>query len=824
MRKFILCGLATLMMITITGVTYTNGDEKESFELNIGNGEIITTIEGEEFFIPVATGNHIIWGQKDGKATNLMSCDINTGETQQINRGSFSHIYDTYPGEMVSVSNGWVTFLKSSIVSDGDVWVCRADGTVPLKSVTTENCTKTSYPIFHGDNLYFWQNCINDEPSGIYRYNTKADETVLLYETEKSASGLFKIRVTDDYILLIDFSYSGNATLLDSTGKLIKILDYSDDDITDNNIKKATFYDIFSDTILFDRYEATIDENKKSVVSLNSFFIYDISDDEVIELGPTSEIGSTANCVRISPEIFSFIHAKEIRDLNPETREYDFTMNILSADTSIKNMMYNAPITQKYETRSNHYSSIWKNYIVYPGGDDPNNWYVNLYDAKNKTEYRITDKKGEYHYPTINEGVVSYFSERPTGDGYDLVVHRIEELEPAGEQGNVNRELEFEDGVIYVDPQNSIEQFKVADNYIIWIESDNTKSYLKSYSFETGATTILIDDLQKTKHCIHPTIMLSDNYFAIEEKLRDMVGSIVSVGKLDGTDLTRIENNYALNISLLAMEDGKVYVYEEDFSNEKNNGIYEYDIVTNETEYLFNPTYAISTLRIADGKFVVANNKIQNIHIYSRNGNIIRTLAKGNDPDKTDFYPIISNIVEMTIDEYIIFQTSVFESTGKRSFERFCYNVNTGGLWQIPFSILPRTSINNPDIFLTKEYRRSGETKPPESQLSSTNPRTRKTTAINSFERHTKKYFIGRDTSPTVYESLVGFFEYISMDAEDSSFMKNIIFFDTISEKEYQVTETPGDYSDLYLSRDRITYQEDNKIISHKFSVVEDSQ
>ena len=224
MRRFVLYGLVVLMIITTTGIIGTNADEKESFELNIGNAEIITTIEGEEFFIPIATGNHIIWGQKDSKATNLMSCDINTGETQQINRGSFSHIYGIYPGKMVSVSNGWVAFLKSSIVSDGDVWVCRADGTVPLKSVTTENCTKISYPIFHGDNLYFWQNCINDEPSGVYRYNTKADETVLLYETEKSTSGLFKIRVTDDHILLIDFSYSGNATLLDATGKLIKIL------------------------------------------------------------------------------------------------------------------------------------------------------------------------------------------------------------------------------------------------------------------------------------------------------------------------------------------------------------------------------------------------------------------------------------------------------------------------------------------------------------------------------------------------------------------------------------------------------------------------
>jgi hypothetical protein len=822
MRRFVLYGLVVLMIIATTGIIGTNADEKESFELNIGNAEIITTIEGEEFFIPVATGNHIIWGQKDGKATNLMSCDISTGKTEQINRGSFSHIYDIYPGKMVSVSNGWVAFLKSSIVSDGDVLVCKADGTVPLKSVTTENCTKTSYPIFHGDNLYFWQNCINDEPSGVYRYSTKADETVLLYETEKSTSGLFKIRTTDDHILLIDFSYSGNATLLDSTGKLIKTFDYSDDDITDNNIKKATFYDIFGDTILFDRHEATIDEDKKSIVSLNSFFTYDISDDEVVELGPTSEIGSTTNCVRISPEIFSFIHAKEIRDLNPETREYDFTMNVLSADTSIKNMTYNAPITQKYETRSNHYSSIWNNYIVYPGGDDPDNWYVNLYDAKNETEYQITEKPGAYHYPTINEGIITYFLERPTDDGYDLIVHRIEELEPAGEQGDVNRELELEDGVVCVDPKNPINWFKSLDEYLVWTELDDSKSYLKSYSFESKEVFDLVECRQRSRFDRQPSSLLSDDYYAIEEENVDTLGTKVSVGKLDGTNFTQIKNDKALSVSLLAIKNDKVYVF-QDFAGDKLDGIFEYDITSGKTEFLFDPNQKIKEFHLVGDCFVISSN-FESIIIYDKDGEIIRVLAP--EENKNTEYSSFNSVDEI-FGEYIIFKIHRYwfkSMDDYYSYDRdYCFNVITGGLWDITDLNFTSANYNNPDIFLSAKYIKSDDKKRMSFSIHTINLKTRKNFEIKNVKT-TNSYRYHRYSFVSVYESLVASYKNVPVDEDESTSLENIILYDTIAEKEYQVTETPGNFKSLYLSKDRISYLEDNQIISHKIVKVEDSQ
>ncbi|MCK5744518.1 MAG: hypothetical protein KAH30_07240 [Caldisericia bacterium] len=558
---------------------------------------------------------------------------------------------------------------------------------------------------------------------------------------------------------------------------------------------------------------------------MNSFFTYDISDDEVVELGPTSEIGSTANCVRISPEIFSFIHAKEIRDLNPETREYDFTMNILSPDASIKNMMYNAPITQKYETRSNHYSSIWKNYTVYPGGDDPDNWYVNLYDAKNKTEYRITEKPGVHHYPTINEGIITYFLERPTGDGYDLVIHRIEELEPAGEQGDVNRELEFEEGVVCVDSKNIWSLEKVTDKYIVWIESIESDMILKSYSFETGVKKKLLEYTRPRVHFQRQKIMYSDDCFAIEEEFVDKLGTKVSIGKLDGTDLFQVKDDKVLSVSLLAMKNDKVYIYNE-YPGEKFDGVFEYDITSGKTEFLFDPSQKIREFHLV-GDYFVTTEMFQDIRIYDRKGKILRTLTekeRNENPDYNSF-----NSINMIIDEYIIFNThkSRFSFTDDYYFydRDFCYNINTGGLWHIPDVRMMNTryaSYKNSDIFLFLEWENNEETKEFTRRTKSFNPKTRDISQITE-KTSDKKYFI-YNYGVTVSQSMVAYLEVIPDKDEKELTTRHIILFDVVSEKEYQVTEIPGNFSNLCLSKDRISYLEDNQIISHKIVKVEDSQ
>ncbi|MEZ4812772.1 MAG: hypothetical protein R2883_04695 [Caldisericia bacterium] len=71
--------------------------------MNLGN------IKADEIFIPIATDDYVVWGQKDVGAVNLYSCNVDT--KVKVSDESF-HIYGTYPAHMVSVSNGWLHILQ----------------------------------------------------------------------------------------------------------------------------------------------------------------------------------------------------------------------------------------------------------------------------------------------------------------------------------------------------------------------------------------------------------------------------------------------------------------------------------------------------------------------------------------------------------------------------------------------------------------------------------------------------------------------------------------------------------------------------------------
>ncbi len=89
MRKSLVLAVVFVLVLGLTPILGTTFDSSKKDIVEIGNAINLGNFNADEVFIPIATGDYIVWGQKDVDAVNLYSCNVNTKEVKKINSESF---------------------------------------------------------------------------------------------------------------------------------------------------------------------------------------------------------------------------------------------------------------------------------------------------------------------------------------------------------------------------------------------------------------------------------------------------------------------------------------------------------------------------------------------------------------------------------------------------------------------------------------------------------------------------------------------------------------------------------------------------------------
>lgn len=734
MRKILACILVTSLILMSLSTGYTNASENSVKLLDVDDGRILCSVKANEVFIPIFTAGHIVWAQGEYGDTNLMSCNVETGEVIQINEEPIRYIYDVYPGIISAYSDGWVAYMSNSAVNEGVLWIAPVDGSQAPKSVTTADCTHVSYPEFFGDSLFFWQKAEGEGTSGVYAHRMTDEVTELVYELEHEV--IYKLSIDGNYIVI--YKESHVVTIITLDGELVREIDFEEDE----SVESATIFDMASGWLMVGRSLIISDpEQPEGEVyrEVYRYSLYNITDNEIINLNNRRDLGSLSNCIRISPGVFAFLKLYPIEDLYKETLPGIWSINIVDPyNNDIQSYPYNGPQTTEKDTRTIHHSSVWNDLVLYPSGEDPTQWFLDLHDTKNRTTYRVTEKANRYMYPTIHDWCIVYFIEGMEEGKYNLVMHRVGEFELVGEQEETDsdRELIIGEKQVCVESENIYGNFlkdepsfhwsnrepsiKVISDYVVWKEKLDDIITFKSYSF---AGDEVIELMQTSSNRLYSgsnqiQSLVDSGHLAVMKEDEATLGWRVFVVRLDGSGLTMIGKGESFDDHLLEMRDGKVYVYEE-YRSSKLSCITEYDIDSGSTVSLFSREILPRTFYKMGEKFLInSEQRVKKIVgsidllVVDRDGKIQRNLMGVLPPAYPQYWSFYT--IDIVTENYVFYEQSrIYLDYSapldyRKEIRLVCYNLDTDGMWYLPFyEFIHCNNQRNCNTILIYEWRKA---------------------------------------------------------------------------------------------------------------------
>ncbi len=662
-RRIITSVIITIVLIMTVGIGYSKETVTNTRILDVDEGRFVCTTEADEIFIPVYTAGYILWAQRLNSETNLMSCNVETGEVVQINEEPIRYIYDIYPSITVAFSNGWVSYMSNSSVNNGVLWLAPVDGSQSPKLVSSSNCTAVSYPEFYGDRLYFWQKMGGEETSGLYTYRMSDDAIKLVYALDHSM--IYKFDIDECYIAIYRDSHC--VTIITHEGELVREIDFEEDE----SVESAMVFDLSGGQLMVGRsiISSDKDNTKEDLYRKDNFYsLYDIANDEFIDLNDKRNLGTLSNCIRISPDVFAFIKLYPIEDLYKETPPGIWSINIVDPEShDIQSYPYNGPQSLEKDPRVIEHSSIWDDLVLYPTGDNPDEWYLDLYDTKNRTAYRVTEKPNEYLYPTINDWHITYFIKGMDVGKYNLLMHSVEG-NPLANEDKVDRDREWVVGEKIVCLE-SIEIFEnwtydepsimSASGYVVWKEKLDDIIFFRSYSFTDGEKYELMQTSTDRLYSGSNQIqwMLDSGHLAVMKEDEETRGWRVFIVALDGSESTMIGDGKSIDDHLLDMRDGKVYIFQE-YRNSKLSCIQEYDIENGVTESLFKRELLPRTFYRVGERFLI--NSVKRVESLDRSTDILVVDRQDNLQRRLNgvpSYPLSWPYYTMNIvtDKYVFF-------------------------------------------------------------------------------------------------------------------------------------------------------------------------
>ncbi len=725
---------------------------------------------------------------------------------------------------MVSVSNGWVAYITDSVMLDGKIWLTHANGENEPIIISTENSSQTSYPAFSNGVCYFWQEAAAEEETGLYSYEPDTATRTLLYSDPESDLFYRKIYVDDKYILLDQGD--GGALILDKIGEKVKMLELFNSETDDHIHTKTSYINLASRNVLFYKNTFKREPGKRPIEISKDYYIYDINSDEQVNIGATADLGSTANQVSQNSGAFTFVEMIALDGPVPEN--FEWNLNVYNPIMrSVHSIDYNAPFDSKNDYRGRLYSSIYEDMIVYPSGIDHDLWHLDIFDINKKLSYRITNDKGVYLYPTISDNKVSYFKENFEEGGFNLFFHNIATKE--SEIKNIKRELVFEDEEEITKTEKPIIFIKSLGNYLVWIEYDEDEEIndVFSYDFETQEKLELlsIPGWGIFSGFAIPKYFFNESFFVIgtiEERSQISYRTVSLDGEIDRI----IEDPNAKNIGIHDIQGDYLYLSKR-YEDSKLDGCFEYNMRSGKSEFLFDFKdvernqfgFSYKTwidLYVHGDKFLICGDK-NSIFLASRNGEIERIICAAEM--KTEHFRT-ENTIESMIGDYLIIESKVITpkipgieyldmfNEQIVSCETYCYNAGNNSLYQSKtdaFGFVPSTYTNycNPNIIVTGEYNNDDNNTSKEISYK----------AID-LSKGSEVDLITRNSAD--FRNRVKFFEVAGdIVAFENNEDSNYTICDTLTGKMYTFENTV-----LALSKDRIMYLKNRKILSQKYSFV----
>jgi len=342
-----------------------------------------TSISGYNF----ASGDYVMWNRFfTSNTSGLKSYNIKTGIIENISSISKAKVSSYWNGpvynntfvyKFVEYVDGNYRNQKSSIHLIG------FDG----KDMGIVSDTESKYQgdtILIGDSLFFYQSYEDDETrNGVYRYNITDEKLEKIYTINDSS---VRLRVCSDSHLSVHAT--GRVEIISINGELVRTFDAEHDGYF-NIIWGHT-----KDCFVFGKQR----EDKKT-----NWVCYNTKTDELFTIESNEKYNQMiGNGIRFNDDAIAFTvitYPDEEKVAQPK---------IILVDPIAKEekTLVEFPKTKTHNNLKYHVA-IWKNYVVHFSASEEN-WHLMLYDAKTGETRQLTETKGEYYYPSINDGVLTY--------------------------------------------------------------------------------------------------------------------------------------------------------------------------------------------------------------------------------------------------------------------------------------------------------------------------------------------------------------------------------------------------------------------------------